>query len=287
MKSNKELDPTYQIVSKIMSKPVPLQSELTNPFAANKRKQKLLLNPNEKKDNTLPDDVSLWNTKSFVNYFAELYFTQTGGTYKKTYASDNSIFAEIGKFMTSNGLQKQEWTKKFIDWSFQQRELIIKKSGHFLPATIRNYLNHFYQEEVIPKIEEDTIERSYFESTILDDIKEADEEGKSSEIYLRFGIPIASTYYLQYRGFKLETVEKGLALFIKSLASGNVESKEKLSQMFQRSIMKSPYPEDFSELDWRVKYKQYCDKYSKENWWREQDYKGKPLSEYNKLLKRD
>ena len=287
MRSKIENDPTYQIVARIMSKPVPLQSELTNPFAANKRRKKLLLNPDEKKDNTLPDDVLLWSVKSFVDYFADTYKDKTGGYYKKTYAADNAIFSEIGKFFSSNGLQKQEWTKKFIDWCFVNQSKIIEKSGYLLPTSIINYLNHFYQEEVMPKVEENTIDRSHFESSLLDEIKQVDKESKASHLFYRFGIPIAATYFLQIKGIKEETVVKGLEVFMNTLANGDAEQRNMLSIICERSVMKSPYPEEFNFLDWRERYKTYSSRFNKENWWRDNDYKGKPLSEYGKLIKRD
>ena len=282
-----EEDPAYKIVSRIMSTPVPLQSELSNPFNSNKRKKKLVLNADDKKDNTLSDDVTLWTVKSFVDYFADSYYKKNGGYYKKTYSSDNVVFNEIGKFMASNGLQKQEWTKKFIDWSFENHDTIVKKSNYFLPTTIKNYLNHFYQEEVMPKVEEDSIERTYFESTILEDIKVADEDGKASEIYIRFGIPIASSYFIQIRGISSDIVEKGINNFLSKLAQGDLKAKEKIGLVLQKSIMRSPYPQEFSLLDWRDKFETFAKLHTKENWWRDKDYSGKPLSEYQRLIKRD
>ena len=287
MKNKIEDDPTYQIVARIMSKPVPKQSELSNPFASNKRRKKILLNPEEKADNTLPDDVLLWSVKSFVDYFADTYKEKTGGYYKKTYSADNSIFTEIGKFFTSNGLQKQEWTKKFIDWCFENQAYIIGKSGYLLPTSIINYLNHFYQQEVMPKVEEDTIDRSYFESSLLEEIIQVDKDSKASHLFYRFGIPIATTYFLQVKGIKEETVAKGLDFLLNSLSNGDAEQKNTLSVICERSVMKSPYPQEFNYLDWRERYSKISSQYKKENWWRDNDFKGKPLSEYNKLIKRD
>ena len=189
--------------------------------------------------------------------------------------------------MASNGLQKQEWTKKFIDWSFENQDTIVKKSNYFLPTTIKNYLNHFYQEEVMPKVEEDSIERTYFESTILEDIKVADEDGKASEIYIRFGIPIASSYFIQIRGISSDIVEKGINNFLSKLAQGDLKAKEKIGLVLQKSIMRSPYPQEFSLLDWRDKFETFAKLHTKENWWRDKDYSGKPLSEYQRLIKRD
>jgi hypothetical protein len=139
----------------------------------------------------------------------------------------------------------------------------------------------------MPKVEEDSIDRSYFESTILEDIKLADEEGKASEIYIRFGIPIASTYFIQVRGFNSEVVQKGIENFLTKLAKGDLSSKQKIGLVLQKSVMKSPYPQEFSLLDWRSKFDSFTKAYEKENWWREKDYSGKPLTEYQRLIKRD
>jgi hypothetical protein len=139
----------------------------------------------------------------------------------------------------------------------------------------------------MPKVEEDTIDRSHFESSLLDEIKQVDKESKASHLFYRFGIPIAATYFLQIKGIKEETVVKGLEVFMNTLANGDAEQRNMLSVICERSVMKSPYPEEFNFLDWREKYKAYSSRFVKENWWRDNDYKGKPLSEYSKLIKRD
>jgi hypothetical protein len=124
-------------------------------------------------------------------------------------------------------------------------------------------------------------------SNLPEDIKLADEDGKASEIYIRFGIPIASTYFIQIRGFSPEVVQKGIENFLNKLAQGDLSSKEKIGLVLQKSVMKSPYPQEFSFLDWRLKFEKFTKTYSKENWWRYKDYSGKPLSEYQRLIKRD
>ncbi len=65
--------------------------------------------------------ITSLNLSGLINH---TYKEKTGGYYKKTYAADNAIFAEIGKFFSSNGLQKQEWTKKFVDWCFDNQSKI-------------------------------------------------------------------------------------------------------------------------------------------------------------------
>jgi hypothetical protein len=38
-------------------------------------------------------------------------------------------------------------------------------------------------------------------------------------------------------------------------------------------------------LDWRESLTKYCKDYYNEKWWRDEDYKGRPLKEYNRLTK--
>ena len=61
------------MIMDVYKRNVPLQSEIANPFSANKRQRKKTLVP--KAANVLPDDISSWNSKNFVDYFAEALAT--------------------------------------------------------------------------------------------------------------------------------------------------------------------------------------------------------------------
>jgi hypothetical protein len=277
-------DVAAAIIERIMSQPVPAEGQLMNPLNAEKKNRKSSqITISDIDADNLSQDVKSWTVRTFVDYFSKKWQKETGGNYKKTYTSDQIVFQDIGKFMASNGLEKNEWTKKFIDWCFKKRSDITKKSGHFMPQTIRNYLNQFYQDVVMPMVEDDKIDRTYVETPILDEIKQADADGKASEIFLRFGIPIAATYFVVYRGFKEPVVEKGLTKMIDSLCKGTPEEREKLSLMFRRSIIRSPYPKWFVFLNWREMYKSQSSSFVDENWWRDLDYRGQELPEYLKL----
>lgn len=236
-------------------------------------------------DDSRPDseDASGWTTRHFVDYFARKWHETSGGNYKKTYRSDQVVFADIGKFMASNGLPKNEWTKKFIDWCFERRAEITRKAGHFVPNTLRPYCNYFYQDVVMPQVEENALERNHYEVPILQEIEQADKEGKANEIFIRFGIPVASTYFIVHRGLRAEVVEKGLGVMIDALASGDAEGRATLGLMFHRSIIRAPYPDFFQHRDWRERWGKYTKPFQGENWWREKDYLGKPLPQYEKL----
>ena len=139
--SLKKTDSTVEMVTSIYSKPVPSQSELSNPFAANKRRKKSTLV--EKNDKTLPDSVENWSSKNFVDYFAEEYYKIFKGKYKITYVSDNKLINEIFDFMEENQLPKQIWTKKFIDWCFLNNSVLLQSVGSFLLMNLRKFLNKF------------------------------------------------------------------------------------------------------------------------------------------------
>lgn len=281
--AKRRTDLAAALVEQVMSAPIPTMGELIQSHK-NTRGQLSMRDVEDGRGDTA--DASGWTARQFVDYFARKWHEASGGNYKKTYRSDQVVFADIGKFMASNGLPQGEWTKKFVDWCFERRAEITRKETHFLPQTIRHYLNHFYQEVVMPQVEEETLERSHYEVPILEEIEQADREGKANLIFLRFGIPVASTYFIVHRGFKPEVVERGLGVMIDTLATGGAEDRNRLGQMFQRSIIRAPYPDFFEHRNWRERWAKYTLAFQDENWWREKDYRGKPLPQYAKLQAR-
>jgi hypothetical protein len=269
-------DEVYNMVSAIYYQKVPAQSELSNPFAANKRARKKPLVSKDQKE--LSDDVNEWNTKNFVDYFSKEYKTHVGGVYKVTYVSDNSIISELMSFMEENLLAKNEWTKKFIDWCFLNKESLLQKCGHFLLPNLRQFLNRFYQESVLVSSNNQNL------IDIYDEVTELDNKGRSKEIYSKYGIPIASTYFLNKRNISQNSIVTGLEQLFNNLSTGTQEQKQLLADIFQKSISRSPYLEDFVLLDWREQFKDFTEKYKEEPWYREEDYPGSPRFEFEKFL---
>ena len=64
MAVKKPNDPTYDFVMSIYMQHVPLQSELTNPFSANKRQRKTKLVTKVAKE--LPDDLGTWSSLNSI-----------------------------------------------------------------------------------------------------------------------------------------------------------------------------------------------------------------------------
>lgn len=268
-------DPTYEFVKSIYLQHIPQQSELSNPFNANKRHKKR--SSIVRRNVELPDDINTWTSRNFSDYFCSEYKRSFEGTYKVTYTSDNKIINVIMEFMIDNGLEKNEWTKKFIDWCFLNKTLVLQRSGHFLLPETTNYLNRFYQDVI----------NTSGSITLLDlfpDVKALAIEGKSKELFSKYGIPLACTYYAKYKNISDEQLISGVKNLFTQLASGNAQEKKLLSDIVQKSISRSPYPNDFKILNWRVEFANQISKYRSEPWWRNEDYPGQPRFKVEKFL---
>jgi hypothetical protein len=272
---NKINDPTYDFVQGIYMLHVPDKSQLSNPFAANKRQRskKIVV----KTEKNFPVDINQWTTKTFVDYFAEEYKNNFNGFYKITYTSDNKIMNSISDFMEDNNLAKNEWTKKFLDWCFVNKEVMVKKTGHFLLMNLPSFLNRYYQDVVISNHKTPLI-------SIFSDVDLLAKQGKSKEIYSKYGIPTASTYYKYSKNIEDDQIESGLKKLFVSLAEGTAEDKKLLESIVQKSISRSPYISDFIMLDWRETFQDIVDKFKDETWWRDEDYPGSPRFDYDKFI---
>lgn len=267
-------DSTYDFVKSIYLQHIPQQSELSNPFNANKRQRKRTLVTKSKE---IPNDISTWTPKHFSDYFGAEYKRVFDGVYKITYISDNKIVNIILEFMIDNGLEKNEWTKKYIDWCFLNKSLILQRSGHFLLTELPNFLNRYYQDVI----------NTNAAVTLLDifpDVHALAAEGKSKELFSKYGIPIACTYYSTYKNINNEQLIAGLKKLMLQLSRGNAQEKKLLSDIIQKSISRSPYSENFKILDWREIFEHEISKYKSEPWWRAEDYPGQPRFKVEKFL---
>ena len=267
-------DPTYDFVKSIYLQHIPQQSELSNPFNSNKRQRKRTLVTKSKE---IPNDISTWTPKNFSDYFGAEYKRVFDGVYKITYISDNKIVNIILEFMIDNGLEKNEWTKKYIDWCFLNKSLILQRSGHFLLTELPNFLNRYYQDVINTNAAVTLLD-------IFSDVHALAAEGKSKELFSKYGIPIACTYYSSYKNINNEQLIAGLKKLMLQLSRGNAQEKKLLSDIIQKSISRSPYSENFKILDWREIFDHEISKYKSEPWWRAEDYPGQPRFKVEKFL---
>jgi len=276
----KKVDGTQEIIDRILSSPVPEEGRLVHPLQGTKRKRSGQVTVNDIKADKHAD-IGDWTTKTFVDYFAVKYQDATGGNYRRVYKVDSPSFQEMLKFFGSNGLDRNVWTKKFIDWAFEHRELILRKHNYMTPQTVLRMINFFYQDEVLPKVEVGDVERDTTDTSLLQEINQAISEGKDTEVFARFGIPVAVTYLVKVRGFNYDRLVGAVEARLKYLAAND---REQLEKIVLQSIIGSPYPDTFLMLGWRDKFALLIRSFKTESWWRDTDYKGKPLPKYEAIL---
>ena len=272
----KQLDSTVQMVMDIYKKPVPLQSEIANPFSANKRQRKKKISVDS--NHELPEDVQDWNTRNFVDFYAEQYFSFFKAIYKKTYASDCTVISEIFTFFEQNNQDKLQRTKEYIEWAFINNTYVTKTSGVFLLTSLRGFMNYFMQEKILNQRD---VNRTI---NVYDDVHKLASQGTTKEVFAKFGIPIAATYFTNKKEINDKDMIAGIKLLIETLTQGDSEQKNMLIEIVNKSIDRSPYPESFKLTNWREKFPVLAEQFNKESWWKDRDYSGKPNFDVERFL---
>ena len=282
----KQAEKLQALMERIMSSPVPDQGQLKHPTRKDKKPRPEQASINDIQDANwgLPSDSALWSVKMFTDYFAKRYMDDTGANYKRSYKSDNQTFSEVGKFMASQGLERKEWTKRFIDWCIERRESIQRQQRYFNPQTICHSLNDFVQDVVLPQVETQEVVRSFNDTLLLEELKKVDEEGKAPSVFQMYGLPLAATYFVKVRGFTEEQIISGAEKYVKKLRESGQTGRDQLATLLQKSIINSAYPEGFFLLDWRIRMESMVKIYWGERWWRDEDYKVKPNPQYDAIL---
>jgi len=274
------------LIERIMATPVPAKGQLVNPLRANTKTRQISLS-DFKSNKNLPDDISEWQSKHFAIYFTDKFKEKTNGNYHVNYKTDIPPIHVVLKRMKSQGLNANEFTKKYIDWFFDNFLRIKNRVSIVTPASLPGFTNEYYQSIILPMVESKAVVRNTNDTSLLDEINEAHTEGKIGEIFVRFGIPVASTYFIRHKKVKPEAVLKALEERFAKLAGNGFSGKEQLSKILISSILGSPYPSDFELLDWRDTFETQIEAYQSEDWWRDNDYKGVPLDKYYILGKHE
>lgn len=288
---NKNNDPTTSIIDRIMNNPVPNKGLLTHPLESKPKKKSIQLTFDDivgtDQDDGFPEDIKHWSPKTFIKFFCLQYGKSLNLNYRPTYGSDTSTFANIMNFFASSGLNKFEYTKKFIEWGFRNKEDIIKRKGYITPQTLRTQINFFFQDQVIPGLIKGDIVREQNDTSLKDEIDEAMKSGQTFEIFENFGIPIGMSYFHYIKGFDYAKLVKAMQLRFDELLNDGVDGIDQLERVFRRSMILSPYPDTFLGLDWRVKYIKYTKQFKNEQWWCENDYPIAVQNKYHALCKKN
>lgn len=273
-------DNVKDIINRILTSPIPADGQLLHPIQSQKRKKEGQLTIGDVATTKERKKVEDWNPKDFVDYFANKFQEVTGGNYRRVYRADGTAFQEMLRFFGSNGLEKNEWTKKFIDWSFSRRDVIKRKFGYFDPHSILRVINYYYQDEILPLIEGNKIQRDE-EISLLDELTEAFSSGKDIEVFEQFGIPITATYMIHIRHVDRDRLIEAIRRRLLILMQSNRSDAKKI---FLKSIINSPYDSNFELLDWRDLYSDILKTFESESWWRDNDYRGIPLKKYKEIV---
>jgi len=283
MKAKK--DRVQIIVESVMSEPIPEPGQLINPFKKQRKSSKQVTLDdmlNKRGPQELPENVEEWTGKNFATYFARSYQNTTGGNYKITFTSDLPIIKQIGDFIASNGLPRNQWTKTFIDWAMKNHDRITQKHNYFTLNSVFNSINYFHQEIILTGNDIDSPDAEGI--ALIESIKETEIAGNVTEIFAKFGIPITITYLTKIAGLDEDKIYAVLDKRLKTLSIGMNGNNLIMERIFKSSIMSSPYPKGFAALDWRERYNNFASTYYLEAWWRDEDYKGDPQEKYDVLL---
>jgi hypothetical protein len=213
-----------------------------------------------------------WSPKDFVNYFAVLYKTNFDIGYNISYGSDLKIINQIAKYFKSIGLDYRFNLKNLIDWSFNNKDMIIERSEFLTLITIRSFLNEYIQS-VILEIKQQESTESY---DFIGELDEFYKDGKMFTALKRYGIPIVATYL----HFIKKHPHKTILANMQSMKS----EQDDWMRIAKTSIVRSPYLEDMLCLDWRKLFENKVQEFYNENWWRDVDYIGYPHISYKDLL---
>lgn len=269
----------HALVDKIMTMPVPKPTSLSNPLAKNKRKVTL----SESGTIERPSRVSDWSIRNLLDYFGEQYKKELGKQYRKAYQADQHVLHQITSFMSSNGLDKMEWSKNLIDWGFQNLDRVILHQKHVSPQTILRMVNYFMQEQVMPLVESNSLQRDNHDQSLMEEIQAAELAGKRMEIFSRHGIPVGATYLSKMKQHNPEAIVESFTKFLDDL-SKTEEGRTRIRRMAMASVLGSPYPAEFELLNWRKVFQKFCEPYYSEAWWRDVDYAGQPMSKYYAMI---
>lgn len=267
---------TRELVDKVMSQPIPNMKTQKAPKRAITTLKEVKLSTN------FPDDVETWEAKHFTHYFAAVFHAQYQGHYHANYRADVPAIKTIMKRLKSQGLTEKKWMKDFIDWFFQNIKS-GKKATYITPNSMVSQTNAYYQQKIMPMVETQELERYDDQSNLIEDIKNAYDEGRISNVFKTFGIPIAATFFIRHRQVSEKAVESALLKHLKEQSKKGLAGHEVLHEICMASLLGSPYPDNFYMLDWRRRFNTVFGQFAFEKWWRDEDYKGTPLNKYKAL----
>lgn len=243
----------------------------------------LLDKKNEKQQNwsdlifksSIPEDVNDWSSKDFAHWFSKELNSRINIPYVIEYSRDCSSIKRIKDKFISVDLSGNQIIKDFIEWCINEYSNIKENSKRFDLTILHDYINQFLQKS--NKNEECQERKLNFD--ILQEMNNEciNNNGKSMNILLKkYGLPLTYQYYKQ-KGYENDKIIEAISLRLYHFKEKDTETLKEIAKM---SIDFSPYPSWFNLLDWRFKYIDVFKFLKTMKWWREKDYSGNYVVEY-------
>ena len=229
----------------------------------------------------LPDDVEEWGSKEFVRWFAKQCHARTDVSFSPLFARDCPLVKKLMTDLKRVGREKKSDLRDFLDWTFDNSGRILRERGGFTLNSIRYFMNDFLQISVFVQHEGDERPRR-------DLLSEMDAERHSglAQMLHRYGVPLVASYAMFRYDDKanIEAIERNIDRHLREATD-----PEFVRVIAKRSHDGSPYPSDFSLLDWRGRFSEVWDRANcrSQTWWREEDNVGRPLIEYEDIIENE
>jgi len=221
--------------------------------------------------------VDQWALRDFARYFSERC-AQLNIPYVLKYARDVQAVKQIKSDLASAGRSGNMSLRAYLDWAFDNRQMMMEKEAYFTLGTVQKYVTHFLQS--LPDEDE---HRPSWGDAIGPLMLEEYKMNRVIGLLVRFGIPLTAIF-LRHAGFGDDRILQGISSRLSELAA---EAKyEAVARVARQSISSSPYPDTFPMLDWRTKLTEIWDVSGcrAQAWWRETDYGGRPYIEYDEFV---
>ena len=221
--------------------------------------------------------VDQWGLKDFARYFADKC-AQLHVPYVLKFARDVQSVKQIKADLSSVGRASNLDIKSYLDWSFDNRQMIMEKDVYFTLGTVQKYVNYFLQS-----LPDDDDHRPSWGDALGPMMLEEYNLNRAMGLLIRFGIPLAAVF-LRHAGFSDERIMQGFGGRLTELATN--QRFDAVAKIARQSISSSPYPEGFPMIDWRSRFSEIWDVAGcrAQSWWREADYGGRPYIEYDAFL---
>jgi hypothetical protein len=229
---------------------------------------------------SISENVEEWSSKDFVHWFVSNLHSKLNLPYIIEYSRDCAAIKRIKDQLLLIGYNEQLIIKSFLTWGMDNYSYIKQNNERFDLPTIGRFLNDFIQQELVSSDDINPVERmlTNIYKDVLDIVKH--KEKAMTELLIHYGIPITGQCYIK-TGNGAEKINNGIANRLNYFLENDIM---KLEDVARRSIDYSPYPQVFAFIDWRERYKAVWVSVSKQRWWRNNDYGGKPAAEYNKFI---